>query len=133
MKTETLNERIRARRTEMDMSQQRLADAVKVSHVTIFKWENGDSQPKGQNLFSLSRALRCSPTWLLYGDESSTPAAPEELPTELDDRQRKLLDLFDSLPESEKERHLADLEQKVDGFNALFEELLMARKKSNKK
>ncbi|EAO0575058.1 transcriptional regulator, partial [Salmonella enterica] len=29
--------------------------------------------------------------------------------------------------------HLTELEQKVDDFNALFEELLAARKKSQKK
>lgn len=133
MKNQTLNERIRARRIDMDMSQQKLADAVKVSHVTIFKWENGDTEPKGKNLFSLSRVLKCSPTWLLYGDDSSSPTPANELPTELDERQQKLLDLFDSLPESEKERHITDLEIKVDGFNALFEELLTARKKTKKK
>ncbi|EHD22099.1 MULTISPECIES: helix-turn-helix domain-containing protein [Brenneria] len=133
MKNDALHERIKARRTELNMSQQKLADAVRVSHVTIFKWENGDTEPKGKNLFTLSKALRCSPTWLLYGDESSTPTPADELPTELDERQQKLLYLFDSLPESEKERHLSDLECKVDGFNALFEELLTARKKSKKK
>ncbi|HHE7967378.1 MULTISPECIES: helix-turn-helix domain-containing protein [Serratia] len=133
MKTDSLNERIRARRTELQMSQQKLADAVRVSHVTIFKWENGDTEPKGKNLFTLSKVLRCSPTWLLYGDKESTPLPADQLPTELDERQKKLLDLFDSLPESEKERHIMDLELKVDGFNALFEELLMTRKKSTKK
>lgn len=133
MRIETLNERIKARRTELKMSQQKLADAVKVSHVTIFKWENGDTEPKGKNLFSLAKVLKCTPTWLLYGDEASTPLPVDELPTELDERQQKLLDLFDSLPESEKERHIMDLELKVDGFNALFEELLMARKNSKKK
>ncbi|WKI50147.1 helix-turn-helix domain-containing protein (plasmid) [Klebsiella pneumoniae] len=133
MKNIELNDRIRRRRTELDLSQQKLADAVKVSHVTIFKWENGETEPKGQNLFKLSKALKCSPTWLLYGDEDQAPTPPEDLPKELDSRQLKLLDLFDSLPESEKDRHISDLEARVEGFNNLFEELLAARKKSNKK
>ncbi|ARD61590.1 transcriptional regulator [Kosakonia radicincitans DSM 16656] len=133
MKNIELNDRIRQRRTELEMSQQKLADAVKVSHVTVFKWENGETQPRGKNLFTLSKALKCSPTWLLYGDEDQTPLPPAEIPTELDDRQLKLLELFDSLPESEKDRQLAELEQKVDDFNALFEELLAARKKISKK
>lgn len=132
MKNIELNDRIRSRRTQLDMSQQKLADAVKVSHVTIFKWESGETQPRGKNLFTLSKALKCSPTWLLYGDEDQTPLPPSEIPAELDERQQKLLELFDSLPESEKDRHLTELEQKVDDFNALFEELLAARKKSQK-
>lgn len=133
MKNTELNDRIRRRRTELDMSQQKLADAVKVSHVTIFKWENGETEPRGQNLFKLSKALKCSPTWLLYGDEDQSPLPAEELPKELDARQLKLLDLFDSLPESEKDRHLTELESRVEGFNKLFEELLATRKKSPKK
>ncbi|WP_254989313.1 helix-turn-helix domain-containing protein [Enterobacter roggenkampii] len=127
-----LSDRIRRRRNELDISQQKLADAVKVSHVTIFKWENGETEPRGQNLFKLSKALKCSPTWLLYGDEDQQPLPVEDLPTELDDRQKKLIDLFDSLPESEKDRHIHELESKVESFNALFEELLAARKKSKK-
>ncbi|WP_447869891.1 helix-turn-helix domain-containing protein [Serratia fonticola] len=133
MNMTALSDRIRLRRTELDISQQKLADAVKVSHVTVFKWENGDTEPKGKNLFRLSKALRCTPTWLLYGDEDQTPLPASDLPVELDERQTKLLELFDSLPESEKDRHLSDLELKVDGFNALFEELLLARKNSKKK
>lgn len=129
----SLSDRIKLRRTELDISQQKLADAVKVSHVTVFKWENGDTEPKGKNLFLLSKALRCTPTWLLYGDEDQAPLPAEDLPVELDERQTKLLELFDSLPESEKDRHLSELEEKVDGFNALFEELLSARKKTKKK
>lgn len=133
MKNAELSDRIRRRRNELDMSQQRLADAVKVSHVTIFKWETGETEPRGQNLFKLSKILKCSPTWLLYGDEDQSPVPAEELPTELDDRQLKLLELFDSLPESEKERHLADLAEKVRGFESLFAELLAARKNKPKK
>ncbi|MBI6182188.1 helix-turn-helix domain-containing protein [Serratia proteamaculans] len=133
MNMTSLSDRIKLRRTELDISQQRLADAVKVSHVTVFKWENGDTEPKGKNLFLLSKALRCTPTWLLYGDEDQTPLPVDELPVELDERQTKLLELFDYLPESEKDKHLAELEEKVDGFNVLFEELLTARKNSKKK
>lgn len=132
MKSKLLNDRIRQRRIEIDFSQQKLADAVKVSHVTIFKWENGDTEPKGQNLFRLSKALRCTPTWLLFGDEDQAPSPLDALPIQLDDRQSKLLELFDSLPESEKDRHIAELEGKVNDYNALFEELLVARKNTKK-
>lgn len=133
MKNTELSDRIRRRRNELDMSQQRLADAVKVSHVTIFKWETGETEPRGQNLFKLSKVLKCSPTWLLYGDEDQQPLPVENLPTELDDRQQRLIELFESLPESEKERHLSDLAEKVRGFENLLAELLVARKNKQKK
>ncbi|CAI1055289.1 transcriptional repressor DicA [Serratia ficaria] len=121
-------ERIRARRKELKLTQRALAKIVPVSHVTVSQWETGDSEPGGKNLFALSKALQCSPTWILYGDDNHQPGEPEALPPQLDEREKELLDLFKALPESEKESHLVMLRDKVDGFNRLFEELLQARK-----
>lgn len=133
MKKSELSDRISARRKELGLTQQQLADMVKKSSVSVFKWESGQTSPKGDTLFALSRALKCTPTWLLYGDDDQTPLAPEELPTELDERQRRLLDLFDSLPESQKEAHLNELEARVENFNKLFNELLEVRKTQQRK
>lgn len=134
MKIETLSDRIAARRKDLGLTQQQLADLVKKSSVSVFKWESGQTEPKGKSLFALSTALRCSPTWLLFGDEEQIPTPVESLPTALDERQQRLLDLFDSLPESEKESYLNELEARVENFNRLFEELLKVRKsQTNKK
>ncbi|UAN12413.1 helix-turn-helix domain-containing protein [Raoultella planticola] len=121
-------ERIRARRKDLKLTQRALAKLVNVAHVTISQWETGDSEPGGKNLFALSSALQCNPTWILYGDEAATPGTPLDTPPPLDERETELLKLFSSLPESEKERHLKELREKVDEFNRLFEELLQARK-----
>ncbi len=40
----------------------------------------------------------------------------------------ELITLYDRLPQSEKERHLSDLKEKIQDFDKLFEELLAARK-----
>ncbi|ARB84845.1 MULTISPECIES: helix-turn-helix domain-containing protein [Yersinia] len=125
-------ERIKARRNELQLTQRSLSKAVKVSHVTISQWESNDSSPSGKNLFALSAALKCSPTWILYGDVDKSPPPAEEIQPELDEQEIELIQLFASLPESEKEQHLADLRVKVDGLNKLFEELLKARKKLKK-
>ncbi|MCL2899760.1 helix-turn-helix domain-containing protein [Brenneria tiliae] len=124
----TPGERIRARRKELKLTQRALAKLIKVSHVTVSQWETNDSEPGGKNLFALSSSLQCSPTWILYGDSDQQPGEAAPTPKELDERELELLTLFSSLPESEKERHLKDLREKVDGFNRLFEELLQARK-----
>jgi transcriptional regulator with XRE-family HTH domain len=42
--------------------------------------------------------------------------------------QSKLVELYDRLPQSEKEKHIASLELKVDDYDRLFKELLAARK-----
>lgn len=54
---------------------------------------------------------RTGPGWALLGAEHT-----------------ELVNLYDRLPQSEKERHLADLKEKVDGFDRLFKELLATRK-----
>ncbi len=131
MKKLTFNDRITSRRKELGLTQQQLADAVGISGVSVYKWEAGINTPKGHNLFSLAEALRCSPAWLLNGTDSDEPLKVEELLPQLDDRQKLLLDLFDSLPESEKERHINELKDKVEGFQRLFDELLLVKKQKN--
>lgn len=126
----TPGDRIKLRRKEMKYTQRSLAQVVKVSHVTISQWESCDSTPGGKNLFALAEALRCSPTWILYGDENQAPEPADKPPVPLSDTEIELLKLFSALPESEKERHMIDLRLKVEGFNRLFEELLTARKKT---
>lgn len=128
MNIESLHDRLAKRRKELGLTQQEVATLVQVSSTSVYKWENGQAQPKGNSLFSLSRALKCSPTWLLYGDDDLKPISVEELPKELDDRQLRMLELFDSLPESEKDNQIMELEKKAAGFDRLFEELLKARK-----
>ncbi|EMH4928132.1 MULTISPECIES: helix-turn-helix domain-containing protein [Serratia] len=128
MTPQTTGSRIRGRRKEMKFTQRSLAQALGISHVSVSQWERDDSEPTGKNLFSLSRVLRCSPTWILFGDEEQQPSQIDEIPRQLNEQQIQLLDLFDQLPESEKEIHLSALRDKVDDFNKLFDELLKARK-----
>ncbi|WJV61091.1 helix-turn-helix domain-containing protein [Pectobacteriaceae bacterium C52] len=123
--------RIRDRRKELGYTQRSLAQALKISHVSVSQWERDDSDPTGKNLFKLSKVLKCSPTWILYGDDDQTPVPVNNLPLELSDQQKELIGLFDQLPASEQEKHLHQLREKVDGFNSLFEELLKARKPKN--
>ncbi len=63
----SIGDRIQALRKELQLTQRDLAKLLRVSHVTISQWENSESEPKGGNLISLSFALNCSPTHLMYG------------------------------------------------------------------
>ncbi|MCC3704243.1 helix-turn-helix domain-containing protein [Rouxiella badensis] len=127
----TPGDRIKLRRKEMKYTQRKLASVVKVSHVTISQWESCDTTPGGRNLFALASALKCTPTWILYGDTETSPIPIESIAPPLAERELELLRLFAYLPESEKERHMAELQSKVDEFNKLFAELLHARNELN--
>ncbi|MCW0974123.1 helix-turn-helix domain-containing protein [Pantoea sp. JV6] len=133
MKKLTIGERIRARRKELDFTQRSLAKALKISHVSVSQWERDDSDPTGKNLFALSKVLQCSPTWILFGDDSQQPEEPRETGQVLDERQKELLELFDALPESEQDAQLSEMRARVQNFNKLFEELLKARQRASKK
>ena len=133
MTPQTIGERIRARRKELKLTQKSLAKALKLSDVSISQWERDDSEPTGKNLFALAKVLKCSPTWILFGDEDQSPEEPTEIPIVLDERKQELFDLFDALPESEQEAQLEQLRARVENFNNLFNELLEARKRTKKK
>jgi len=65
----TLGERSKERRKLIKLTQIQLSKKVGVSGVTISQWESGDTAPKGENLYKLAKALKCSPDWLLFGSE----------------------------------------------------------------
>lgn len=63
----TLGNRIRERRKELKLTQAALAKAVGVSAASVTLWEKEETAPKGENLFSTAKKLRCDVDWLLYG------------------------------------------------------------------
>lgn len=126
----TIGERIRFRRKQSKLTQKNLAKSLGLSDVSISQWERDDSEPTGKNLFALSKALQCSPTWILYGDEEQTPTEPDIQPPALDERQQEWLDLFNALPESEQNAQLESMRARVENYNRLFDELLRARKRN---
>jgi len=134
MENETFGARLLRRRKELKLSQAALGKLVQVAHVTISQWERDETQPTGKRLFALSKALQCSPTWLMFGDDSKTPGEPiEPHQVELSPQHQELIELFDSLPSSEQEVQLKELRSRVERNNRLFEELLQARKRKPKK
>lgn len=62
-----MNERIRARRKELKLTQAVLAKMVGVNRVTVTGWESGDFEPGGSNLQALAAALKCNPQWVISG------------------------------------------------------------------
>lgn len=70
MKTQLMGERIRARRKELKIRQAALGKMVGVSNVAISQWERSETEPNGENLLALANALKCSPDYLMKGEES---------------------------------------------------------------
>ncbi len=75
MNMQTMGERIRARRKEMKIRQDALGKMVGVSNAAISQWERSETEPKGDNLLALAKALNCSPDYLHNGDASHSNVA----------------------------------------------------------
>lgn len=72
------NQRILERRKNLGLTQVQIASAIGVSKVSVSQWEKGDTFPKGENLYALAKALKCEPSWILYGKGSPTEVSNVE-------------------------------------------------------
>ncbi|MBE5253481.1 MAG: helix-turn-helix domain-containing protein [Enterobacterales bacterium endosymbiont of Blomia tropicalis] len=105
-----------------------LARICEVTPQAAGKWFTTGNISK-ESALKIAEAFGVSLTWLL-GDELSENSEPIEddfNPTELSDRQKTLLKLFERLPESAKTNHIAALQEMVENYDSLFKELLKSR------
>ena len=63
----TLGQRVRELRKELKLTQKALGKSVGVSSVSVTQWESDINLPRGENLYALTKALKCEPSWLLHG------------------------------------------------------------------
>lgn len=130
MEKETFGDRLLRRRKELKLSQAALGRLVKVAHVTISQWERNETQPAGKRLFALAKGLQCNPTWLLFGNDNQVPAPPiEQSFIQLSPEHKELIELYDSLPESEQKAQMQNLRARVKNYSVLLDELLKAQKR----
>lgn len=94
----TTGERIRARRKEVGVSADELADKVGVSRSTIFRWENGfiEKMP-GDKLVPIARALQTTVGYLMGWEDGQIPDSGAG-----DGYESEAKRFFEALPESRK-------------------------------
>ncbi|WP_155303476.1 helix-turn-helix domain-containing protein [Desulfosarcina widdelii] len=99
---ESFHFRLKRKRKELDISQQKLADMIGVTKNTIQSWERS-TFPKGDHLITLSTIFSCSTDWLLKGENDTNGSqvayidyatqlvyeVEKEVKTKLNDSQRK--------------------------------------------
>ena len=111
----TVGERIKARRKELDINADTLANVLGVSRSTVFRYENGDIEKFPTAILEpIARALHTSPAYLMgWEDEKGTPVSGAE-----GECNKAIIDLLNSLPEDKKPealnylRYLAEKEDK---------------------
>lgn len=136
MNSNSAGERIRLRRKELKLTQQALSRVVGVSHVAISQWERGETDPSGENLLALAKALRCQPGYLVYGStvDGSQDVISREIPEpidledeELEREKQMLLDMFTSLPSTDRKKFLKEISDRKNEIDLIVEEVLARR------
>ncbi|BBS11553.1 MULTISPECIES: helix-turn-helix domain-containing protein [Enterobacteriaceae] len=123
MKTlaEEIGERIKALRTEKGMSQGQLAKLCGWSGASrVANYEYGNRNVGVDDALSLAKALGTTPVMILFGEQSD-PA------NWLTDKQKRVLSLFNQLPEAEQERMIDTFELRLKEIDEYVEKYLRGR------
>ena len=127
-------ERIKARRKDLGLSADDVAEALGVSRATVYRYESAEIEKLPTQIIApLSQVLRCSPAWLMgWKDEappvkdnrniiSVAPAAVSFL-SSVTVLEKQIIERFRALPDGEKNMLLRSLglEEKGDGANELY-------------
>lgn len=62
---ETFGARLRTLRAQQGLNMREFGALIGVSHGTVFKWEDGKAYPCSSRLVAISKALDCTPDFLL--------------------------------------------------------------------
>ena len=123
MKTlaEEIGERIKALRTEKGMSQGQLAKLCGWSAASrVANYEYGNRNVGVDDALSLAKALGTTPVMILFGEQSD----PSNW---LTDKQKRVLSLFNQLPEAEQERMIDTFELRLKEIDEYVEKYLRGR------
>ncbi|GKK06257.1 transcriptional regulator [Klebsiella variicola] len=123
MKTlaEEIGERIKALRTEKGMSQGQLAKLCGWSGASrVANYEYGTRNVGVDDALSLAKALGTTPVMILFGEQSD----PSNW---LTDKQKRVLSLFNQLPEAEQERMINTFELRLKEIDEYVEKYLRGR------
>ena len=69
--TKDLGERLKELREKLGLTQEGLAEKVKVDVLTVSRWERGETLPKVDNIVYLSDFFGVTTDYILYGKETS--------------------------------------------------------------
>ena len=86
-----VGERIRARRTELGLTQEQLAQALQVSYQQVQKYETGANRISAGRIFEIARKLRVDVSY--FFDDLLLDAPVEQTPLEHGGRQRSAIEL----------------------------------------
>ncbi|WP_313021397.1 helix-turn-helix domain-containing protein [Atlantibacter hermannii] len=114
---------------EAGISQSELGRRVGVNSQSVSGWCNAGIIPRKEKLELLPEALGKPLYWFFMSDEEEKWVKEiAESKTVLNEKQQRLLDIFDQLPESEQERFIAQANDRLEELDKFMAEFLKRRK-----
>lgn len=78
----SIGSRIKQRMQELGLKGVDITRATGVSSGGVSQWVNDLSKPSSEKLFSLSKALKCTPEWIIYGEDCLSEERGDEVSEE---------------------------------------------------
>ncbi len=123
----TPGDRIRIAREAAGITMAELAGRLNLSRQVIWSWESGGvKDPKLAHMLALRNVLKVSLDWIVHGVGGMYE--DHEAFRALSEKQKTLLRLFESLPESEQDEFFQRLLERNAYFDAILKELLAKKK-----
>jgi transcriptional regulator with XRE-family HTH domain len=97
----SMGTRIKARREELGVTQEALAEVLGVSRESVRLWENDEAAPRRDRLADIANALKTSPRFLLIEEEPERQPARPVSPKAL-----HVGSLWERIPDEAKRREL---------------------------
>jgi len=114
---------------EAGISQSELGRRVGVNSQSVSGWCNAGIIPRKEKLALLPEALGKPLYWFFMSDaEEKWIKEIAESKTVLNDKQQRLLDVFDQLPESEQERFITLANERLEELDKFMAEFQKRRK-----
>lgn len=119
---------------EKGWNRSELARKVGLSVQAVQQWAAGATKPSGKNLTKLAEATGKPEHWFFMEaaeeDQESVgkPVSTNEI-NNLTQQHRRLIELFDQMPESEKQHMIRLFEEKVKEYDRLLNELIALKNK----
>ena len=114
---ETCANRIRVALKSRRMKQVELCQLAKVPESSLSLYLKGEYEPKQDRIYNMARALNVSETWLMgYNVPMEREKTTPKERIVLTENQRKLLDLFDLVPEDKQPMILGMIEGAINNL-----------------
>jgi transcriptional regulator with XRE-family HTH domain len=117
-----IGQRIRMRRNELGLSQEKLGDALGVSFQQVQKYEKGINRVGGSRMHQMSTALACTPVYFFEGlGRDTAPSADIVQEIVATKHGMRLFKAFASIADAGVQQRLVDLAESLAGKPAAVE------------